>query len=212
MATTVRPPKKPRSVNGSCKTKSVCLCRSIAIPQIKSNSIAFRGNARKGHVLTIRRSIGISLTTLSMLLAVHHLYPSLRPYTTPFFELSYYQPSQGVYVQGWNDVYFVASAAIAFTAIRAITIDWILRPVASRCGLKRKTSVRFAEQGWQWLYYAFFWTFGMVRRPRLVSSHVCYMRSANSSAFSSISGPTPPIGWISAPSGRNGLRAACPGP
>ncbi|EAU34663.1 conserved hypothetical protein [Aspergillus terreus NIH2624] len=109
----------------------------------------------------VQNQIGISLTTLSMLLAVHHLYPSLRPYTTPFFELSYYQPSQGVYVQGWNDVYFVASAAIAFTAIRAITIDWILRPVASRCGLKRKTSVRFAEQGWQWLYYAFFWTFGM---------------------------------------------------
>ncbi|KAL5363952.1 TLC domain-containing protein [Aspergillus floccosus] len=109
----------------------------------------------------VQNQIGISLTILSMLLAVHHLYPSLRPYTTPFFELSYYQPSQGVYVQGLNDIYFVASAAIAFTAIRAITIDWILRPVASRCGLKRKTSIRFAEQGWQWLYYAFFWTFGM---------------------------------------------------
>jgi hypothetical protein len=29
--------------------------------------------------------------------------------------------------------------------------------------LKRKASIRFAEQGWMWLYYAFFWTFGMVR-------------------------------------------------
>jgi acyl-CoA-dependent ceramide synthase len=98
-----------------------------------------------------------------MLLAVHHLYPSLSPYTAPFFQLSYYQASQGVYVQGWDDIYFVASSAIAFTAIRAIAIDWVLRPIALRTGLKRKASIRFAEQGWMWLYYAFFWTFGMVR-------------------------------------------------
>ncbi|KAF9887597.1 sphingosine N-acyltransferase lag1 [Aspergillus nanangensis] len=109
----------------------------------------------------VDNQIGIALTVLSMLLAVHHLYPSLRPYTSPFFELSYYQPAQGVYVQGWDDIYFVASSAIAFTAIRAITIDWILRPLAQRVGLKRKASVRFAEQGWLWLYYGFFWTFGM---------------------------------------------------
>ena len=103
-----------------------------------------------------------------MLLAVHHLYPSLRPYTAPFFQLSYYQASQGIYVQGWDDIYFVASSAIAFTAIRAIVIDWVLRPIAMHAGLKRKASVRFAEQGWMWLYYAFFWTFGMVRTIPLV--------------------------------------------
>lgn len=100
---------------------------------------------------------------MAMLLACHNLYPSLRPYTTPFFQLSYYQPSQGVYVQGWDDIYFVISSAIAFTAIRAITIDWVLQPLARKTGLKRKASVRFAEQGWLWLYYGFFWTFGMVR-------------------------------------------------
>ena len=106
---------------------------------------------------------GISLTIMAMLLACHNLYPSLRPYTTPFFQLSYYQPSQGVYVQGWNDIYFVISSAIAFTAIRAIALDWVLQPLARKAGLKRKASVRFAEQGWLWLYYGFFWTFGMVR-------------------------------------------------
>ncbi|KAE8376515.1 TLC domain-containing protein [Aspergillus bertholletiae] len=109
----------------------------------------------------VDNQIGISLTILSMLLAVHQLYPSLRPYTAPFFQLSYYRASEGLYVQGWDDIYFVASSAIAFTAIRAIVIDWVLRPIAMHAGLKRKASIRFAEQGWMWLYYAFFWAFGM---------------------------------------------------
>lgn len=98
-----------------------------------------------------------------MLLAVHHLYPSLNPYTAPFFQLSYYQPTTGDYVQGWDDIYFIASSAIAFIAIRAIVIDWILQPLAQSCGLKRKASVRLAEQGWLCLYYGFFWSLGMVR-------------------------------------------------
>jgi hypothetical protein len=33
-------------------------------------------------------------------------------------------------VQGWNDVYFVISAAIALTGIRAIAIEWFLQPLA----------------------------------------------------------------------------------
>ena len=105
---------------------------------------------------------GISLTILSMLLAVHHLYPSLRPYTTPFFQLSYYDSSRDAYVQGLDDIYFVFSSAIAFTAVRAIVIDWVFQPTALYCGLKKKASVRFAEQAWLMLYYAFFWSFGMV--------------------------------------------------
>lgn len=107
-----------------------------------------------------------------MLLAVHQLYPSLRPYTTPFFQLSYYRPEQGDYIQGWDDIYFVASSAIAFTAIRAITIDWILQPLARHAGLKPKAALRLAEQGWQCVYYGFFWCFGMVR-----STFFCFLRS-----------------------------------
>lgn len=108
------------------------------------------------------------MTTLAMLLACHNLYPSLRPYTTPFFQLSYPHPSSpDVYTQGWDDIYFVISSAFAFTAIRAIAIDWVFQPVARKAGLKRKASVRFAEQGWLWVYYGFFWTFGMVNNPSL---------------------------------------------
>ncbi|PLN76892.1 longevity assurance proteins LAG1/LAC1 [Aspergillus taichungensis] len=123
-------------------------------PPVKAQETTFRQ-------WVVANQIGISLTILSMLLAVHQLYPSLRPYTTPFFQLSYYRPDQGDYIQGWDDIYFVASSAIAFTAIRAITIDWILQPLARHAGLKPKAALRLAEQGWQCVYYGFFWCFGM---------------------------------------------------
>ena len=107
--------------------------------------------------------LGISLTVLAMLVAVHNLYPSLSTYTAPFFQLSYYQPSTGLYVQGWDDIYFVASSLIIFMAIRAIAIEWIIQPLARKSGMKRKPAIRFAEQGWIFLYYSFVWVFGMVR-------------------------------------------------
>lgn len=102
------------------------------------------------------------MTILAMLLALHNLYPSLRPYTQPFFQLSYYNESSNSYVQGWDDVYFVISAAIALTGIRAIAIEWLMQPLARACGLKRKQSVRIAEQGWQAMYYSFIWGVGLV--------------------------------------------------
>jgi len=106
---------------------------------------------------------GISLTILATLLALHNLYPSLRPYTQPFFELSYYDSATNSYVQGWDDVYFVVSGALALTAVRAIVIEWILHPLARCAGLRRKASVRLAEQGWLALYYSFIWSVGLVR-------------------------------------------------
>ncbi|KAJ5745496.1 TRAM1-like protein [Penicillium odoratum] len=109
----------------------------------------------------VNNQIGISMTILAMLLALHNLYPSLRPYTQPFFQLSYYNPSGDYYVQGWDDVYFVISAALALTAVRAFAIEWVLQPLACRAGLKRKGSVRFAEQGWQAMYYGAIWAVGL---------------------------------------------------
>lgn len=109
----------------------------------------------------VDNQIGISVTILAMIFAVHNLYPSLRPYTAPFFQLSHYQPSEGLYVQGWDDIYYVIGSAIGFTAVRAVAIDWIFRPIARYGGLKRKPSIRFAEQAWLLVYYGFFWSFGM---------------------------------------------------
>ncbi|CAI7644072.1 unnamed protein product [Penicillium bialowiezense] len=109
----------------------------------------------------VANQIGISLTTLAMLLALHNLYPSLRPYTAPFFQLSYYDESTNSYVQGWDDVYFVLSAAVALTGIRAIAIEWVMQPIARAAGLKRKNAIRIAEQGWMAMYYGFIWVVGL---------------------------------------------------
>ncbi|CAG8935305.1 unnamed protein product [Penicillium salamii] len=109
----------------------------------------------------VANQIGISMTTLAMLLALHNLYPSLRPYTAPFFQLSYYDESTNSYVQGWDDVYFVFSAAVALTGIRAIAIEWVMQPIARASGLKRKNATRIAEQGWMAMYYGFIWMVGL---------------------------------------------------
>ncbi|KAJ5353576.1 hypothetical protein N7541_006140 [Penicillium brevicompactum] len=109
----------------------------------------------------VANQIGISMTTLAMLLALHNLYPSLRPYTAPFFQLSYYNESTGSYVQGWDDVYFVFSATVALTGIRAIAIEWVMQPIAKAAGLKRKNATRIAEQGWMAMYYGFIWVVGL---------------------------------------------------
>lgn len=106
--------------------------------------------------------IGISLTTLSTLLAAHTLYPSVQSFTVPFFQMSYYHPESGKYKQGWDDVYFVISAVFAFTAVRGICLEWIFTPLGRYAGMKRKASVRFAEQAWLVCYDLTYWSYGMV--------------------------------------------------
>lgn len=142
------------------------------------------------------------MTIFATLLALHNLYPSLRPYTQPFFELSYYDPVKDEYVQGWHDIYFVTSGVIAFTAIRAIAIEWVFQPLARFGGLKKKASIRFAEQAWLCLYDGFFWSLGMVR-PLLI------FKNMSNAWKHSTCGRTLPIGSTSARSGKNGLRAGC---
>lgn len=152
--------------------------------------------------------IGISLTILAMLLALHNLYPSLRPYTQPFFQLSYYNKDGDFYVQGWDDVYFVISAALALTAVRAFAIEWVLRPLAQRAGLKRKASVRFAEQGWQAMYYSTVWAVGLVRAHpggKRQQKGKCELTKFHSSTY----GRTPTTGVTSAQSGQSGPRDQC---
>lgn len=56
------------------------------------------------------------------------------------------------------------------TAARAIAIDWMFVPFARHAGLKKKASIRFAEQAWLVEYYLIFWTLGMVGLPDIFST------------------------------------------
>ncbi|KAH8697273.1 putative longevity-assurance protein [Talaromyces proteolyticus] len=144
---------RPQSPSESIDHLNACVS-SAGAPRLLQNEATFRE-------WVVQNQIGISLTILSTLLAAHNLYPSVQSFTTPFFQMSYYQPDTGLYSQGWDDVYFVASAILAFTAVRAIFIDWIFRPFAKSTGLKKKTSIRFAEQAWLIVYDVSYWSYGV---------------------------------------------------
>ncbi|KAH7348669.1 TLC domain-containing protein [Rhexocercosporidium sp. MPI-PUGE-AT-0058] len=91
------------------------------------------------------------------------LSPRLRRHTRKCFSLSYETPtvSGPVYLQGIDDVHFVLAWIVYFTALRAIVIDWLLQPLARILGVMKKSHLRFAEQGWIFLYYSTIWVLGM---------------------------------------------------
>ncbi|KAI9889583.1 MAG: sphingosine N-acyltransferase lag1 [Vezdaea aestivalis] len=110
----------------------------------------------------VDHQIGISINLLVLLFLVHTTLPRARPHTRKFFELSYRNPETGYYRQGPDDFYLIAYWTVIFMGLRAATMDYILAPFAQRGGVdKVKGRVRFAEQGWLFLYCTVFWTTGM---------------------------------------------------
>ncbi|KAF9640811.1 hypothetical protein BFW01_g12617 [Lasiodiplodia theobromae] len=106
--------------------------------------------------------IGLSVNLLILLALTHACFPRARPTTRKFFELSYYDAASGKYTQGWDDFPFVFFGIIVFTALRAATMDYVLKPLARLGGIqKKKATVRFAEQGWLLVYCSIFWSLGM---------------------------------------------------
>ena len=106
---------------------------------------------------------GLSINCILLLTLTHLFFPSLRPRTAHYFNLSYRDHATGLYYQGWNDMKFVSFWIVIFTALRAAAMDYVLVPLAKSLGItKKKTTIRFAEQAWLLVYYAVFWTLGMV--------------------------------------------------
>lgn len=89
-------------------------------------------------------------------------YPPSQTYTRKFLNLSYPTQTYDTYRQGSDDLYFVFAWVVNFTALRAISIEWILQPLAESFGIAQKYRLRIAEQGWQVMYYGTFWGLGMV--------------------------------------------------
>jgi very-long-chain ceramide synthase len=90
------------------------------------------------------------------------LYPPSRTYTRRFLNLSYPTQAHNIYKQGPDDLYFVFAWVVNFTALRAVSIEWILQPLAESFGVAQKNRLRIAEQGWMVMYYVIIWGLGMV--------------------------------------------------
>jgi very-long-chain ceramide synthase len=93
----------------------------------------------------------------------HVCFPRARSYTRPYFDLSYFDAETRMYSAGSDDFAYVAFWFVLFTGLRALVMEFFLQPFASWGGLKKKQSVRFAEQGWLVLYYSIFVPAGFVR-------------------------------------------------
>ena len=104
----------------------------------------------------------VASTLICGVISLHVLHPESRIHTRKFLQLSYPSQTDQTYTQGLDDIYFIFAWIINFTALRAISIEWILQPLARSLGVARKSHLRFAEQGWLTLYYGTFWTLGMV--------------------------------------------------
>ncbi len=97
-----------------------------------------------------------------MLFFAHLFFPAARHHTQKFFRISYYNPATGNFALGWDDIFFVFYWIIVFFGLRCVTMDYVLFPLASTLGLKKKKpKVRFAEQCWIICYYTVSWCTGM---------------------------------------------------
>ncbi|EMC94087.1 hypothetical protein BAUCODRAFT_74877 [Baudoinia panamericana UAMH 10762] len=116
----------------------------------------------------VEHQLGLSVNLVLLVALMYTLFPALRQRMSAFFLLSYpiTNPSTGstVYGQGTQDLCLVATFIVLFTGLRAFALEYILSPLASRIlGISRpKFRVRFAEQSYMLLYYALYWTWGLM--------------------------------------------------
>lgn len=146
------------------------------------------------------------MTGLVAIVILHNLSSPFQRHAGPFIQLSYFNSAEGTFGRGVDDAYFVAMSVLLFTAVRAICVDYIFRPFATARGLKPKASIRFAEQGWQFVYYFTYWTFGMVCL-RLLHCNQGFRITLLTWKLYSISGRHPTIGSILLRSGPTGQFA-----
>ncbi|KAI8254169.1 Sphingosine N-acyltransferase-like protein FUM18 [Colletotrichum sp. SAR11_239] len=102
----------------------------------------------------LEHQAGLAFHTVWPLLLAYIFVPAARPFTSKFFELSYYNPNTGKYGAGHNDLCFVALCVVLCIGIRASLMNHVLSPLGRHWGIKKeKDETRFAEQGWMLTYY-----------------------------------------------------------
>ena len=105
--------------------------------------------------------------------SIHALSPSTRPYTGLLYQLPYLD-TNGQYLQGVDDAFFVLGWLVMLTALRAIVIASVHQTVTRYRLVSGKARTRFAEQSWLLFYYGLSFPLGMVNEryclcPRLDS-------------------------------------------
>jgi acyl-CoA-dependent ceramide synthase len=108
----------------------------------------------------LEHQFGLCVNIIMVVLVSYYLFPELRDKTGGFFMLSY--PLDDLYEIGLQDVKLISGFVVFFTAARAASLDYILKPLAGNLGIvKSKTQVRFAEQSYMIIYYTLFWSWGL---------------------------------------------------
>lgn len=108
----------------------------------------------------LEHQLGLCVNAMLVVLISYFLFPDLRDKTGGFFMLSY--PLDGLYGIGPQDLKLVLGFMIFFTATRAASLDYLLKPLAVRMGItKPKTQIRFAEQSYMIFYYTLYWSWGL---------------------------------------------------
>ncbi|KAJ8099764.1 TLC domain-containing protein [Lipomyces tetrasporus] len=101
----------------------------------------------------VKNQITLPIYLVGALILVHVVLP-FQHITSKFLYLSHRVEHSGLYVKGPDDVYFVFFWVVAFTFIRAFTMDYVFVPFARFSGISsRKGLTRFAEQAWCCGYY-----------------------------------------------------------
>ncbi|KAK9238241.1 TLC domain-containing protein [Lipomyces kononenkoae] len=108
----------------------------------------------------VKNQIRIPIYLITALFLGHILLP-YQHVTSKFLYLSHRVEHSGLYVKGPDDIYFVCFWVVAFTFIRAFTMDYLFVPFGCSQGIyRKKTLTRLAEQAWSCGYYFVFGSLG----------------------------------------------------
>ncbi|MCJ1384016.1 sphingosine N-acyltransferase lag1 [Xylographa soralifera] len=106
------------------------------------------------------KQIVVSCGLIVAAASIHALSPSARPYTELLYLLPYPE-TNGQYLQGADDAFFVLGWLVMLTALRAIVIASVHQIVTRYRLVSGKARTRFAEQSWLLFYYGLSFTLGM---------------------------------------------------
>lgn len=109
-----------------------------------------------------RYQMEISLFFLTSVYCMDRFLPQMRPYTGKFLHLQHRYPGTDQYDIGVNDCFFILTGMFLVTFIRAVSMNYLLRPLAKAVGIhKHRATQRFMEQGWYLIYYSISFSAGL---------------------------------------------------